>query len=191
MYIEELVRGKELGLVLPEIFTAFHRFFMGSKRDLNEVLGWKLNWEAVPYVGDDGIKELTVWQLDFDGYFLRESANPPAPFSAAQNTGCSVQRVTAHCSIPLLGAGGWGLSGVLLLPLSFPGSQGLGSCATMCYCHGSMVGDRPGDTAGEWDPGVCVWAIRPPGAALPGLEVVFKSLLRAWVTGTVWPIKSN
>lgn len=35
----ELVRGKELGLVLPEIFTAFNRFFMGSRRDLNEVLG--------------------------------------------------------------------------------------------------------------------------------------------------------
>lgn len=29
MYVEELVRGKELGLVLPEIFTAFHRFFYG------------------------------------------------------------------------------------------------------------------------------------------------------------------
>lgn len=37
--VEELVRGKELELVLPEIFTAFHRFFMGSRRDLNEVLG--------------------------------------------------------------------------------------------------------------------------------------------------------
>lgn len=58
-----------------------------------------------------------------------------------------------------------------------------------------MMGDCPGDMAGKcgdkWDPGVCFWAMVPPGAALPGVEVVFKSLLRAWFTGIIWPIKSN
>lgn len=62
------------------IYCLSQIFFMGSRRDLNEVLGWKLNWEAVPYAGEDGIKEWTVWQLDFDSwwvFFTGECEPPP------------------------------------------------------------------------------------------------------------------
>lgn len=81
---------------------------MGSRRDLNEVLGWKLNWEAVPYVGEDGIKEWTVWQLDFDLWWIFFTGECESPPSFA---GCSkyrAGRAGGHCSLLRPHAGsGW------------------------------------------------------------------------------------
>lgn len=80
------------------------QIFMGFRRDLNEVLGWKLNWEAVPYAGEDGIEEWTVWQLDFDSWWIFFYSRVwilPHPLQAAWNMRPGLQGVIVPSCVPV------------------------------------------------------------------------------------------
>ena len=171
---------------------------MGFRRDLNEVLGWKLNWEAVPYVGEDGIKECTVWQLDFDLWWINFTGECECPPSFASCSKHGVRHAGGHCSLlrPRGGSGWIGTVWVASPPASGlswdPGQREPCQAVLPARVHGGWLAwGHDGGAWGEWDSGVCVWATVPPAAPLLGVRVVFKSLLRAWLTGTIQPIKSN
>lgn len=191
--------GSNLELVvLLEIFTAFHRFFMGFRRDLNEVLGWKLNWEAVPYVGKDGIKEWIVWQLDFDlwrKFFYRRVRTPPTTFASCSKYGAG--RAGGHCSLlrPHAGSGWMGTVWVASPPASRlsrePAQSGACRAVFLAWVHGGWLPPGRDGEAWGWAGLRSMCLSHEASWALLGLQVVFKSLLRAWLTGTIQPIKSN
>lgn len=117
--------------------------------------------------------------------FYRRVRIPPS-FAGCSKDGARCAGVTARFSIPVWG---WGLCGWLLcLPPDSPGSQGRGDgaeepmpgCVTVtgAWCLWGAMGKH----GGKWD----------FGAPRLRLQVVFKSLLGAWLTGTIHkPIKSN
>lgn len=169
------------------------QIFMGFRRDLNEVLGWKMNWEAVPYAGEDGIEEWTVWQLDFDSWWIFFYSRVwilPHPLQATWNMRLGLQGVIVPSCVPVQVDGEhrgsfssflWTLQGavakVVVLALSLP--QARGGWQPL-RCDGQARGVWNQEHVSEsW----CLpaWVLGANFAQV---------LLRVWLAGTIQPVKS-